>query len=1336
MKNLWFAAFFLLLSSVVKSQITYTPMTAAGYQFKYLKADSGFNVPNRDTSYGRGTRRGGSIVFDTTTRIFYGWDGIRWQPFVTGGGGTQIFYGIDSLTYYNNLICQWKAGVSTCYTVVPGVDSVTVTDSTYCQWINGDSTCFTIINNTLGTGIDSVTVMGSQICQWKAGVSTCYTITFTSNPIDSITIINNSFCIYIGGVPSCITLNPDTVYVKDDLYVVWDSTGHQVIGRLHDDGLVWGGRVTGAGGMNADVTPAFYYLNDGTSYLTSQTQITFGASDPSLPRFDLVVVDTFGLVSIIAGVPAANPLVPSADPGSQIALTSIYIAAGATSLPIYYEMIYDENTEWTTSSTGTIAVDFDDLSNPHANLKAANVTTYDNAASLTFTKPSGQDTLKAGAILKFWIYLKAVFTGSLQVQFFNGSTPVSSRQAVTASDGFQPFDTTQYRNISMIMGNWQTPPTIYNKLVIYPSGSDLSGIGGFYIDEVQVQTGLSPQGKSYVDSVKRVGDSIYYYKQGVPFFASAVGSGGGGSQNLQQVTDIDSLTNHNMIAGDTATQFTAYRDSIYQKKNFTSTTTGLKGYVLWSMKSEKYGINYSPYGKMGEWGSYLVRNYYNPVRPGEIWIRGSYNMNEGGGVKLSGEGGWQDVVESEYNRTVEDYKTMALSNGYIYRPFAMYMKKDTALNDITLRASLFHINPVGVASDILNVQNGSLSIIRVAGVAAVTGARLDLTEPTKNMSILNNSSSMLFSGANFYTFDNHLTSLTTLTYDLGAAAGRWRRGYFGGITVNDVSVPDANYTQLSTDYYLNFKNITANRTLTLITMGIGSILKVTTGQALYKITFAGKTVFNTDGTTATELLAGNACEMEYDGASYQITSLTSVGGGGGSGTVTSIATTSPITGGTITTTGTIGLGTVPIANGGTNNASLGVTAGTVYYGDGSKLVGLAPGTSNQILHGGSTPSWRDTTAAGGGGGGGTPAGNYGNVQLNRNGAFDVAATDSLDYESASGLTLKNTFTSTKTAATAATVYDGFIASNTTTASSGNQMYGGAFHSIGQGWKSNATAASQTADFRWYTIPLSGATVITANLQFDAKIDVGAYTNVMQLSSAGLLTVPTLTVSSGAMTSSDIRSSALTANSNFVTSGSGIGLTSITNAAWNINSKPLQFRVGLRGSTSTAVTAGNDFANLVLGAVDVTEAASGAHALGSNLEVMTPTRTNGTATTTDFQTAYIGDAPTGGDNNWSLNVGSVNHRTKSTWDNTTTTAGTTGNQTINKSSGTVNIAAGGTTVTVTNSLVTATSLVFAVIRTNDANGTSIKSVVPAAGSFVININTAPAAEISIGFFVIN
>lgn len=87
------------------------------------------------------------------------------------------------------------------------------------------------------------------------------------------------------------------------------------------------------------------------------------------------------------------------------------------------------------------------------------------------------------------------------------------------------------------------------------------------------------------------------------------------------------------------------------------------------------------------------------------------------------------------------------------------------------------------------------------------------------------------------------------------------------------------------------------------------------------------------------------------------------------------------------------------------------------------------------------------------------------------------------------------------------------------------------------------------------------------------------------------------------------------------------------------------------------------------------------------------------------------------------------------DQTVTAGGTTGNQTINKAAGTVNIAAAGTTVTVTNSLVSTSSIVLAVIRTNDATA-YIKNVVPGSGSFVINLGAAATAEISIGFVVIN
>lgn len=85
--------------------------------------------------------------------------------------------------------------------------------------------------------------------------------------------------------------------------------------------------------------------------------------------------------------------------------------------------------------------------------------------------------------------------------------------------------------------------------------------------------------------------------------------------------------------------------------------------------------------------------------------------------------------------------------------------------------------------------------------------------------------------------------------------------------------------------------------------------------------------------------------------------------------------------------------------------------------------------------------------------------------------------------------------------------------------------------------------------------------------------------------------------------------------------------------------------------------------------------------------------------------------------------------------TNTAGGTTGNQTINKPSGSVNMAAGASTLTVTNSLVATTSVVLAVVQTADATAL-LKNVVPGSGSFVINLNANATAETKIGFVVFN
>lgn len=85
--------------------------------------------------------------------------------------------------------------------------------------------------------------------------------------------------------------------------------------------------------------------------------------------------------------------------------------------------------------------------------------------------------------------------------------------------------------------------------------------------------------------------------------------------------------------------------------------------------------------------------------------------------------------------------------------------------------------------------------------------------------------------------------------------------------------------------------------------------------------------------------------------------------------------------------------------------------------------------------------------------------------------------------------------------------------------------------------------------------------------------------------------------------------------------------------------------------------------------------------------------------------------------------------------TITAGGTTGAQTIDKISGSVNFAAAASSLVVTNSTVGVDSIVIATVLTNDATAV-IKNVVCAAGSFTITLSAAATAETRVGFLVLN
>ncbi len=79
---------------------------------------------------------------------------------------------------------------------------------------------------------------------------------------------------------------------------------------------------------------------------------------------------------------------------------------------------------------------------------------------------------------------------------------------------------------------------------------------------------------------------------------------------------------------------------------------------------------------------------------------------------------------------------------------------------------------------------------------------------------------------------------------------------------------------------------------------------------------------------------------------------------------------------------------------------------------------------------------------------------------------------------------------------------GIILNNTTAAAAGAQQMSPPIVWRGQGWKTNATAGSQTVDFRADVLPVQGTANPTATWQLGASINGSAFTNVLAISSTG------------------------------------------------------------------------------------------------------------------------------------------------------------------------------------------------------------------------------------------
>ena len=258
---------------------------------------------------------------------------------------------------------------------------------------------------------------------------------------------------------------------------------------------------------------------------------------------------------------------------------------------------------------------------------------------------------------------------------------------------------------------------------------------------------------------------------------------------------------------------------------------------------------------------------------------------------------------------------------------------------VRLSTSTQQVATLGATNTFTASTNTFGNSTQTGAIGLATGATLSGSTKTVNIGTggLAGSTTTITIGATSGTSTTLLNGTVTLANDLAVTQGGTgassltQYGVLVGAGTSAVQVTGAG----ATGQYLKSGNNAANPSFATIDVG-----EVTGAAPLASPTFTG---------TVT---------LPLSTAGYVKTT---------SGGVISSSATVP----TSDLSGSIALGsqvsgTLPVANGGTNNASLSVTQGTVYYGDGSKLVGLAPGTSGQFLKtngAGANPEWASAGSA-------------------------------------------------------------------------------------------------------------------------------------------------------------------------------------------------------------------------------------------------------------------------------------------------------------------------------------------------------------------------------------
>ena len=265
--------------------------------------------------------------------------------------------------------------------------------------------------------------------------------------------------------------------------------------KIISGGIAWSGT-----GYVYDVSSIYYYF-DGF-HTSGPDQVTMAGADPTNNRFDAVVVNESGTISVITGTASANPAFPTI-PETQLVIGYVLVEAGTTAPTVLQDLIYDENTgtptEWTTSTytTGTGAtgsIDFNGTTSCYHGTKCIDLVTNQRLGA-RFVRGTAID-LQTFAYVQVWYRNNATVLASTKtpsVRFENSSgTPIGNTVPLTT-----------YGISRSVVGTWQVaviPVSAFGSVTnvkglrAIMTGGTLASQANWSLDFMLTSGGILPNG--------------------------------------------------------------------------------------------------------------------------------------------------------------------------------------------------------------------------------------------------------------------------------------------------------------------------------------------------------------------------------------------------------------------------------------------------------------------------------------------------------------------------------------------------------------------------------------------------------------------------------------------------------------------------------------------------------------------------------------------------------------------------------------------------------------------------------------------------------------------------